>query len=173
MLYFESSLSTLHVPRERLTKTLDRILGQIIREAAREWLRALVVEVPVQTGMAKGALQPLGRFLRVAVPIRPIRKPYYSHLEGGEQTISFGAEKTEFVIKDDKSNGGSFIYEFSWSTDVLHYWLSQYYRGKALPGDIAIQKADDAFLQHVQSTIDRRLPAILESLIEVHTEIGN
>lgn len=159
------------MPRERLNKTLDRVMGQIIREAAREWLRALVVHIPVQTGMAKGALQPLGRFLRVAVPVRPVRKPYYSKLEGGISEPGFGAQKTDFYFRDDKSHPMSFIYEFTWSTDVLHYWLQEFYNGKAIPGEIAMRDAEEAFQLHIVNAINRRLPAALDSLIEASTEI--
>lgn len=150
------------VPVERHTRTLDRILGQTIREAARQWLRTIVPLVPVETGMAKATLQPLGELLRVAVPVSPVRKPYYSKLEKGFQSPGTGRLKgKEFELQST-----DFQYSFIWSTKVLHYWLSQYYRGNAIPGEEAIQLGEQAFLQKVQQNLETRIPKILEGLID-------
>lgn len=41
-------------------KSLDKIMTVQIRQAAREWLRAVIPRVPVYTGTSRGSLQPLG-----------------------------------------------------------------------------------------------------------------
>lgn len=165
MLQFQEQFDNLQVPVERITKTLDRILGQVIREAARQWLRKMITHVPVETGMAMGALQPLGRFLRVAVPIRSRRKPYFSKLEGASSDPVSGAARSTFVIKDKFSSLQGMVYSFEWSTEVLHYYLRQFYQGRALSGEEAILEAEQAFTNHVVSTIQRRVPQSLQEFI--------
>lgn len=146
-------------------------MGQIVREAAREWLRTMLEQgvAPVETGMAKAALVPVGRILRNVggLGISPTRKPYFSKLEGGTQDIGFGESKTSVTIRDDKSNPLTFVYEFEWTTEVLHYWLRQYYNGPAIPGEDALPQAEDAFLQHVNATLARRLPHFADFILPV------
>ena len=167
MLQFGGQFNTLKVPEQRITRTLDRVLSQVIREAARKWLRTMITHVPVETGMARGALQPLGRLLRVAVPIRPRRKPYFSKLEGTVSEPSAGADKSEFEIIDDRNRLTDMLYSFTWTTNVLHYYLRQFYNGSALAGEDAIREAEKAFFDHIESTIDRRIADALVPFIEV------
>lgn len=143
-------------------KTLDKKLGVIIREAARLWLREIITHIPVETGMAKATLQPLGRFLRVAVDVRPKRKPYYSDLEGTVQFDGAGRLRQKFILTDDKSNPLNFIYEFEWSTSVLHYWLEEFYRGAALSGPEAIDAADSVFITYLRTEVNKRIPDLSE-----------
>lgn len=157
---------------DRVTKTLDRTMGQIIREAAREWLRTILINgVPVETGMAKATFQPLGRFLsnvnvNGGLAISPTRKPYYSKLEGTTQDIASGNQKQEFYVHDDKSHPQRFIYEFYWATDVLHWFLERYYNGAAIPGEYSIEMANEAMEAYVVSALERRLPRLYEFLFK-------
>ena len=167
MLSFGKGLKALQMNRKDVSRRTDRILGQTIREAARQWLRAWLAEgVPVETGMAKGTLRPLGRFLRVSVSIKPVRKPYFSVLEGVVQKISSGEEKSEFQIRDDKSDPGSFIYEFHWATEVLHYMEREFYNGSAMVGRAVLHgPATDAFFAQIDKAIAKRLPVSLELIM--------
>lgn len=147
---------------KRYTKTLDRIMGQIIREAAREWLRAILVSVPsrggfpVETGAAKSTLQPLGRFLRVAVPINPTKR-------ANDHEHRWGAGQFEITSKN-------FEYEFRWSTDLLHYYLNEFFSISTVASSPwnTLEAGEAAFLTYVEDAIERRLPDIE---IEVTTEI--
>lgn len=164
MLNFESSLLILNLDVKKYTKTLDRVMGQIIREAAREWLRAILVSVPsrggfpVETGAAKSTLQPLGRFLRVAVPIsptKPVRANDYEH--------RWGASDFSITSKN-------FEYEFSWSTDLLHYYLNEFFSISTVASSPwhSLEAGEAAFLSYVEEALERRLPNIE---VEVSTEI--
>lgn len=156
---FFNGVPRLKFDQKRMFTTWDKIMGQIVRAAAAKWLRAVLKSsIPVETGMAKAALQPLGRVVHVAISIRPSREPYYSKLEGGIQSPETGAEAMEFLIRDDKSNPLSFLYAFEWSTTILHYWTTKFYNGKATNGQAAIAAGDEAFKEHVRTTIKRRLP---------------
>ena len=167
MLDFRRQLDLLEVPERRLNMTLDKVLGQVIREAARRWLRKYILHVPAETGMARGALRPLGQFLRLAVPIRPTRKPYFSQLEGVIQDIDAGEAMNYWNIVDDKSGALEFVYEFEWSTNMLHYYSSQYYNGKALSGEEVLPIAESAFTDHIQSTLANRVAQSIQGIIQI------
>lgn len=160
---FNRGLDLLEVPEIRLTKTLDTVLGEIIREAARRWLRKFILHVPAETGMARGTLRPLGQFLRLAVPIRPTRKPYYSKLEGGIQSIESGEAANDFTITDT-----NFVYEFQWSTSILHYYYSKFYNGSAPSGEeVRDDIAEPAFRNYINATLAKRTAKSLEGLIQI------
>ena len=72
------SLHGLKFAKEPFGKTLDSALQVLIRNAAREWLRAVILRIPVWTGQSLGSIKfaegpggNLARFLNVAVPIVP------------------------------------------------------------------------------------------------------
>ena len=168
MLRFESQLNFMSMPLEKVKKSLLKILQQAMREAAREWLREwLKLGVPVETGMAKAAFKPLGRFLRVAVPISPTRKPYFSQLEGVEQSIDSGEDKSDFFLDTE---GG--VYTFYWETDILHYFHAEYYNGNYPPGEDVLVEAEKSFLIHMNYTLAKRLPQWAQTLFEVRTVNG-
>ena len=169
MLNFDSQgIHLLNLDLPRYNKTLDRVMGQIVREAAREWLRTILEKnIPVETGMAKAALVPVGRFLnRVGgLDISPTRQPYKSKLEGGTVSIAFGIAKSSFVLDDDKSTPLSFVYNFEWSTSVLHYWLQQFYK-QGTPGEAHLPDAEEAFHAYVAEAIERRIPHYADFILE-------
>lgn len=157
MLNFSSSLPIMNLDVARYTKTLDRVMGQIIREAAREWLRAVIVNVPVETGSAKSTLQPLGRLLRrVAVPINPTKSASdYEHRWGA----------SDFNIFDK-----NFEYSFEWSSDLLHYYLNEFFPIATVASAPwhSLDAGEQAFLSYVDWALQNRLPDIE---IDVTTEI--
>lgn len=65
------------------TKAVREAMEVQFRQAARAFVRAAIVRIPVQTGMAKGAFLNIGRYLRVAVPISPTRFFQKYKLPGG------------------------------------------------------------------------------------------
>lgn len=168
MLEFSQALKLLEFDQKRHTKTLDRIMGQCIREAAREWLRAWMRrnKPPVETGMARAALKPLGRFLRVAVPISPTRKPYYSKLEGVMQEPASGEAASYHNIDDDRNHPGRFTeYRFEWATDIHHYYEAAFYRG--IPGEEEIEHAKNDFFNHLNWAIEHRVPKTLREFVKI------
>ena len=76
MFSFKSGLSIVNLDLDKYNKALRKELGIVLHNGAKIWLREWIkLGIPVETGMAKAALQPLGKFLRVAVDIRPTRNP--------------------------------------------------------------------------------------------------
>jgi len=139
---------------------MDKIIGQVLRESTREWLRVLLSHVPVETGMARATLIPIGQYLNNVggLLFTPTRKPYYSNLEGGIQDIGLGLERQEFKIVDTAI--GSWKYTVFWDSGTHHYWENEFYRGDALPGEAAEIEAEGVFFLYFFQTIDRRLPPL-------------
>lgn len=166
MMTFESSLPIMSLDVKRHTKTLDRVMGQIIREAAREWLRAILTSVngsfPVLTGAAKSTLKPLGRFLRVAVPVTP--QPDKNGRWRGDRR-SLGEASSSFEIIDR-----NFEYSFTWSTDLLHYYLNEFFDIATVSSSPwhSLEAGERAFLDYVDKALATRVPDIE---IDVRTEI--
>ncbi len=142
------------------TKTLDRIMGQIIREAARQWLRTVLISVParggfpVLTGAAKSTLAPLGRILRVAVPVKPVardgRRVIIDRREEGESS-------QEFEIEDKWPD-----YTFRWSTDLLHYYINEFYGVIPHAPWGSVEYGERAFLAYTEEALNRRLPNVAD-----------
>jgi hypothetical protein len=167
MLQFTAKLRFLNFDSVKFTRRLDRIMGQIIREAAREWLRAVLKSVPsrggfpVWSGAAKMTLVPLGRFLNNVAGLS------VSPVAGAPDRRSMGEESQQFEITDDRNNGGSFEYSFEWSTDLLHYYVNEFY-GYIPSAPWNTQEAGrKAFEAYVDDAIERRLPEIDIGLEEI------
>jgi hypothetical protein len=154
---FSGSLYALELDEARFTKTLRETLEVQVRQAARAWLRAVIPRVPVYTGMSRGSLQPLARFLRVAIPISPdqgaIRHP--------KKTPEAGASQSFF---DFPNNG--YVYSFQWDTDVLHYKINEYNNMSGIlplrhptPWH-SIEAGNKAFNAYIEQTLPKRLPRV-------------
>lgn len=146
----------------RYLKTLDRRLGVIIRQAAREWLRAVLKSVParggfpVVTGAAKSTLVPLGRVLRVAVPVRPV---------GRKDRREEGENSSKFKIVDDSVGGNKkYVYSFEWSTDLLHYYINEFYGYIPHAPWNTTEAGEEAFVAYVEDALNRELPDISDHI---------
>jgi len=114
MLQIRGELALLDFDMKKYSKTLNETIETQMRQAAREWLRAVIPKVPVWTGTARGTLAPLGRFLRVAVPINPVTTRE-------NMGPDIGASKSSFQFLNDKN-----LHSFVWDNDVLHYLINEY-----------------------------------------------
>lgn len=160
MLEINFNFDIVELDIQRFNKTLDRVMGQIIREAAREWLRAILVSVParggfpVLTGAAKSTLAPVGRLLRVAVPISPVK---------GDRRAE-GEASTTLKIVDDRNNGGSFNYSFEWSTSLLHYYINEFYAYIPHAPWNTLEAGEAAFTAYVENALATRLPNVADHI---------
>ena len=135
---------------------LRKVAEQQVRQAAREWLRAVIPRIPVFTGTARGTLQPLGRFLKVAVPISPIAtrkdkgpnvgesrtRPYYFHRDGDRHYFRF-------------------------NTDLGYFIQNEFYHAPNPPFKLthptpwnAIIEGNLAFEAYIKTTLPQRIPKI-------------
>lgn len=152
MLEFKGQLYTINFDVAKFKKTLTEKMETQLRQAARAWLRAVIPAVPVFTGTARGTLQPLGRILRVAVPISPI-----ATRKGKGPSVGASASTFNFTSSNN-------IYTFSWSNDVLHYYINEYNDMSGLiplknptPWQ-SIEKGNAAFQLYFDTELQKQLP---------------
>lgn len=102
------------------TIRLNRDVERLMRKAAEEWLRAVILHVPVWSGMARGSLKFaqghggfLAQYLRVAIDVTPVKETKSKNQFSGHGEYSFS------------TNGH--IYSFNFNSDVAHYHWNEFY----------------------------------------------
>lgn len=135
-------------------KTLDLNMQRLLRQATRVWLKTIITRVPVLTGTAMGTLQPLGRFLNVAVANIPKLKKKGRGPEVGQslQTFYFRYE-----------NGR---YEFYYTNEVVYFFLNNYFqmeRVRSAPWH-ALERANVAFTIFFINEVQKRVPKIADHI---------
>lgn len=176
MLNFRRELRAYNFNLRKYSQALDKRMGQILRQGVREWLRYLISVVPVNTGAAISTLQPVAAFLkRVPVLIPPgltLTEPYSRPELPYVISPESGRDLSAFTITDDKTAPGTFVYSFFWETEILHYWLREYYgqdtsREDLVPGEEQLEEAKKVFNEYVSARLVKHSP-IIARYIEKH-----
>jgi len=156
MLNGKISYVALNIDVNRYTKYLEAEVNIQLRQAVRAWLRVLIEEgtIPVWTGTSKGVFLPVGRLLRVAVPISPIKKRNGFGPDVGANRSTFNFSRT----------GNSYSFEFIHSVEYLadndQYNMDPPFHLKH-PGPYhAFDKAGKAYDEYVDKYFEARLDLI-------------
>jgi hypothetical protein len=150
MIKFKSGLKGIRVNTKGYTKALDAQMKLQMHEAARAWLVGTASQVPVWSGMAKGSLLPLARFLKVNFPINPITT----------SRIDAGASLGWFYF-----NTANFEYTFSFTTEVPNYLINEF-NANALPSLrhptpwLSMQAGADAWNNYMDTNLFNKVPQI-------------
>lgn len=171
MLEFRGRLSYPKFDASKYTQALQDACEVQLRQAAREWLRAVIPHVPVWTGTARGSLQPLGRFLNVAIPIVPSAPPKAMRFNRG---ASYGASQGHFKFsRRDKR----FI--FHYSSDVKHFLENEFYHAPNPPYHLRNETPWNAFVYgkaafdaYMKGTLPKRIPKIADYIRFESRRIG-
>ena len=162
-------------PTFNLTATLDRAMGQVLREGVRAWVVYMIEHTPVETGMAIFSFQPLGRALSMfgrgagshmyesgITDFAPKRAPYYSKLEGVIQSPAAGEERAHFAPEHlyKAVEAGRTQYTFDWWTDTKHWFMSEHYFGVNTPGPDVLKDAEQVMWETVGLGLNRRLETV-------------
>lgn len=152
-------------------KSFDEAMEVQMRQAARAWLRAMLTAElpvvrrgtgsskgipPVWTGTARGTLIPLGRFLRVAIPISPkVRRP------GRGPDVGAGKGKYNFDKSYDR-------YYFRFSTQLAWYTINEF-NASDLPLTHqtpwkGFEIGQKAFQDYCNTEMAKKLPKIRDSV---------
>jgi hypothetical protein len=123
MLKVKVSLVYLKLNSGEFTKAVLETLQTQSRQAARAWLRAVILKVPTWTGEARGSLKPLGSFLNVAIPISPSTSRQAQAAMAAGHTAEAGTAQGNFQFKIEGEARVIFIF----STDVVHYLINEFY----------------------------------------------
>lgn len=162
---FSAKLNKFVIDKGKFTKTLDDKATALLKGAAREWLRAVYVKVPVWTGEARGSLkfargrsgpgagQFLATFLNVAISIEP------QEIREGKDAES-GGRKARWTL-----GGHNGKYSFTFNEDVLHYIiLDNHALGFGNPNFPrpweSFKAGEEAFNNHILLHKDRLAPKV-------------
>jgi len=127
MPYASSSVMMLRTDGEGWLKKLDAAVRKAMYESAALFLREVQKHVPTYTGMARGSLLPLAKYLnskgvrnRVSIPITPVKTRQSLYLMSRGQNIDAGADRGTFEFVDN--GNGRFIFRFN--AGVEHYKIN-------------------------------------------------
>jgi hypothetical protein len=154
------------------TKSLTEAAEVQLRQGAREFLRAAIPRVPIDTGMAVGSFLNIGRFLRVAVPrgpgpyrrSRPNEGPQtYKDPSGNEglKTPDFGAELS--TDPEDAFTRRNNIIAFTFRSNVYHYQLNEF--GFFGPWG-SFDAGSEAMEQYMLNVAVNKLPRITSFIVK-------
>jgi hypothetical protein len=173
---FTGHFKKITIDRTKFTATMKATAEVVQREAIREWLRAVIVGVPVWTGMSMGALkyargrsgdsagQFLSSYLRVAVPIGPWRTWDGEALEiRSDKSPELGGRQSRYTISQYRGR-----YLFTFQTSVIQFIINDLYPGKppsyTRPWQ-AIQAGNEAFQAYLNANLRKRLPKIKDFVV--------
>lgn len=156
------------------TPRIEEQLNVAVRNAARAWMRAVVVQIPVWSGMARGSVAFadgtngfLSEFLNVAVPIDP--EP--GRTRRGKNAEA-GGEMGHYSFTDSRH-----VFQFYFRSDVPHWLFHEIY---ARPASVqqqiiapwqALQYGEAAFGLSMHDSLGK-LPRVKSALIRVQTQPG-
>lgn len=138
---FRGQLHGIKFDEKSFTKKFDAAAKILVRQAARAWLRTVIVKVPAWTGFAQGSIKfakgpngDLAAFLRVAFPITP--NPAARNKNGTPYPKHYFTDKGTKILKTPE-NGGRFghynfpsaqmRYRFRYSNEVIHFEINEFY----------------------------------------------
>ncbi len=135
---FKGKLYRLKLDSSRFLKEHERRANQVVREAAREFVLAAYMSVPVWTGMARGAFKYsqgrsgpssgifLSVYLKVLIPIGPTR----TH-DGGPLAIRANKSPQDGGAQSRYTfSGSNGQFRFTFNTSISHFQFNDITPGK-------------------------------------------
>jgi hypothetical protein len=167
---FRFEAEVIRLDHKAFSKTAIETLDTQMRNAAREFLRAAIPRVPIDTGMAVGSFLNIGRFLRIAVPIGP--GPYsrkhpnwktpqtYTHTDGTKmpKTPESGANLSTDPAQAFRREGEKVSFDFR--SDVYHYMLNDI--GLKYGPWHSFSAGRAAFEEYTREILPGKLPKVYE-----------
>lgn len=154
---FEAKIKLIKIDKRGYSEALGKAVDVQMRQAARAWLRAVMFNIPIYTGMARGSLLPVGRFLSVAIPIKPVAKRKYGDAAAGAALSSFKFER------DD-----GFVWTFSFSTEIPHFLINEFNVGLGSPPLRhptpwkSMEAGKIAWTEYLTTELTRKIPKITD-----------
>ena len=161
---------------QKARKTIEKVGELQLRSAARAFVKAAIVKVPVDTGMARGSFLNIGRFLKIAIPIPKRRTRHkdgspilYYHRPGSKgipKTPEAGANLSVYSFK--KLGPGKMNFEFQ--SKVLHYVLEDRI-GIHSQRWGSFEAGRNAFIKELRN-LKKRLPRVEAFLLKTTISFG-
>lgn len=143
-----------------------------VYQSAREWVKAVIINVPVWTGQALGSVKYakgragpssglfLGEYLKVAIPINPghFRENKNSRTGGLQGRYTFSQSKGE--------------YRFTYQTDIVYYIIQDFFNigiSPTAPWESMLSGVR-AFESKLVEEMEDRLPTVDQYLLDTKVE---
>lgn len=154
--------------RQGYSDTCRRYVMQQLRQAAREFVREAIVNIPVETGQARGTFLPLGRFLNVSVDISDANPLANKN----EYTGSMSDKKLVFKFSDT-AKGASFEVAPQLLYFIYNDLFAHNYPNEQIPTPWeSIQKGWDAFEEYTHNVAPIKFPRITTFIEKVTKDYG-
>jgi hypothetical protein len=175
---FSGQLQGLKLAKGKFTKVLDRQLQVLVRLAAREWLRAVIIKVPVYTGFALGSVKNaegekgnLARFLNVAVPIVPVNKRLHFYYHPGRKRIVKNEDTGAYFSKYAFVNFNK-VYRFRFQSDIIYYMINDFFGSDFTGPWNSMDAGKTAFFEYLDANKVRMLPKVSDYLVKINVPFG-
>jgi hypothetical protein len=170
MFRFRGHFDRVEVRRNALSQAMQDAVATQLRQAMREFIRAVLQRVPVYTGMSRGSLRPMARVLRVAIPINPHpRAGYYKN-----KTPEAGERQSHFEFDHTGLNQS-----VTFRVDVAHYLINEFYTGLRGQENLihptpwkSFEAGREAFHAYLRANLMRRLPNVASYITRTRVVIG-
>jgi len=177
MLTVRTKFSRIHLNNRKYLRDTERAINKVIKEAAREFLIAVLNSIsgadhtveggsfPVQTGEAAGSLLPLAAALGqaqqgVSFGITPAIDSRYKDGRLRPNRISVGRSQGHVSLGP---TGRKLTYGFSFSSDVLHFYVNDII-GSNIPKSVTPWKSMaigyKAFERYIDTHMFNRIPKL-------------
>ena len=168
MFQFKGHFDKLELDLGKASKTFKQALQVQVRQATREFVRAVIIEVPVYTGMARGSLKPIARIVNVAVPISPIAKGR------NDKNIAKGESHGHVEFVDKGLEQGVLI-----SITLAHYLTNEFLTGQPDQKQLihptpwkSFEAGKRAYKRYLRENLVKRMPRIASFLTKTRITIG-
>ena len=146
---------------KKFSRTLRKELSTQTRQAARAFLRRTIVKIPVDTGQARGTFLPLGRFLRVAVPIGGAQP------EANKSASTGSSGEKQMLFQFSLDNQGSY---FEIEPQLFYFWWNDFFAHHYPKGQLptpweSLEAGKDAFIDYMRNVAPSRLPKLKDFIV--------
>lgn len=173
---FKGYLTSLKLDRGKITKEVERRANKLNKEAAREYVRAVILHVPVYTGMARGSIKlakgrsgeaagySLYQFLKLNIPINPVgHRPKKNPEAGGKQG--------RFTFSHYKGR-----YNFTINTSVTHYLINEFMEPNGRPSFTkpwhSFAAGEKAYNDHFKAHAHEVIPRLSDYIVRTKVTLG-
>lgn len=161
-------------------KTLEQKMERFHRNAAREWVRAVVKSIPVWSGFALGSVKfaegmggNLSRYLNIAIPITPVPKAprWYYHDWKDKRIQKIAINAGRFASFNFSST--NHVFRFRFRSDVIHLIINDNYSSFSPTSPwFAMERANRAYKNFVNKHIQEVFPSLKQFVTVTETVFG-
>lgn len=181
MLKIKATLFQFTFKRAAYSKAFDKAMQLLMRNAAREFAKAVLLRVPIQTGFARGALLNLADAIGLNAatsPISFIRKldkrrmnaknlplngvvSYYTDSGGRVPKTPENARQFSTAI-DKVFTSENYVYTFNYEASILYYMINDAFSNSHTPSApwMSFEAGHDAMVQYIEEHVLDDVPAI-------------